>query len=61
MHRKVFYIQIWFKLETPLLFFSNKNHGLQKKKFFIYKKAFSGDYVKITELHGHTWRHMQSE
>ena len=28
---KVFYIQIWFKCETPLLFFWNKNYGLQKK------------------------------
>ena len=30
---KVFYIQIWFKCETPLIFFSNKKHGLQKKLY----------------------------
>ena len=33
---KVFYIHIWFKYETPLLFFSNKDHGLHKK--ILYRK-----------------------
>ena len=27
----LFYIQICFKCGTPLLFFSNKNHDIQKK------------------------------
>ena len=50
---KVFYIQIWFKCETPLLFFSNKTMVYRKKDL---------DYVKIIELHVvHTWLHMQSE
>ena len=55
---RFFYFQIWFKCETPLIFFSNKNHGLHKK-LFIEKKRFSVDYVKIIELHTvRAWRHM---
>ena len=42
---KVFYIQIWFKCETPLLFFSNKTMVYRKKDL---------DYVKIIELHVYT-------
>ena len=43
------------------LIYSDKNHGLQKKK--LWKIFFSKvDYVKVIELHiVHTWRHMQSE
>ena len=40
----LFYIQICFKCGTPLLFFSNKNHDIQKKnyrkKLFIEKNVF---------------------
>ena len=31
---KCFFIQIWFKSETPLLFFSNKSQGLQKQTLY---------------------------
>ena len=63
IHIKVFYFQNLFNCETLLLFFSNKNHGLLRKKtLYRKKKFFSADYVKIVELHVvHTWRHMQSE
>ena len=52
----VFYIQVWFKLETPLLFFSNKNHGLQKKTLYI-KKSF---FWRLCKNHWITWSHMTS-
>ena len=40
--------------------FSNKNHGLQKKKTLEKKVFFTVDYKQIIELHiVRTWRHMQ--
>ena len=52
IHVKVSYIHVWFKCEN----------GLQKKLFIEKNRFFSGDYLKINELHVvHTWRHMQSE
>ena len=58
---RFFYIQIWFKCETPLLFFLIRTM-VYKKKLFIEKNSFTVDYVKIIELHTvHTWRHMKFE
>ena len=52
IHVKVSYIHVWFKCEN----------GLQKKLFIEKNRFFSGDYLKINELHVvHTWRHVQSE
>ena len=51
-----FYIQVWFKRETPLLFVLIKILSQEKNGFF------SIDSVKIAELHVvRTWRHMQYE
>ena len=51
---KVFYIQILFKCETPLLFFLIRTM-VYRKKTLNRKKQFSAvDYVKIIELHIHT-------
>ena len=57
----IFYIQIWFKCETPLWFFCNKNM-VSRKIFCTEKNVFFADDVKIIELHvAHTWPHMQQE
>ena len=59
---KVFYIQIWFKWETQLLFFLIRTMVYRKKIFTEKNSIFAVDYVKIIELHiVHTRRHMQSE
>ena len=49
---KVFYIQIWFKYETLLLFFLIRTM-VYRKKLFIEKKNsfFVVGYVKIIKLH----------
>ena len=46
----VFYIQIWFKCEIPLLFLLIKTM-VYRKIIFKEKKQISADYVKIIELH----------
>ena len=52
----IFYNQIWFKCEAPLLFFQIKTMIYRKKTLWKNK------YEKIIELHVvHTWRHMQFE
>ena len=57
-----FYIQVWFKRETPLLFFLIKTLVYRKKLSQEKNVFFSVDSVKIAELHVvRTWRHMQSE
>ena len=44
------------------LFYSNKNHGVEKKSLYRKKLSSAVDYVKIIELHVvHIWRHVQSE
>ena len=59
---KVFYIQIWFKWETQLLFFLIRTMVYRKKIFTEKNSIFAVDYVKIIELHiVHARRHMQSE
>ena len=64
IHVKIFYIQIWFKYEAPLLCFRiktmiNKNHFLN---FFFPKTIIEKKCQKGIELHViHTWCHMQSE
>ena len=59
---KVFYIQIWFKCETQLLFFLIRTMVYRKKIFTEKNSIFAVDYVEIIELHiVHTRRHMQSE
>ena len=51
-----FYIKTWFKCETALLFFSNMNHGLQKKT--LYRKFF---YCRLCKNHWITYcTHMKS-
>ena len=47
-HVEVFYIQIWFKRETQLLFFLII---MVCRKSLYRKIVFSVDYVKIIELH----------
>ena len=57
IHALGFYTQIWFKWETPLLFFLI-NTVVDRKKLFM-EKIFS---VKTIKLHVvHIWCHMQSE
>ena len=61
MHAKVFYIQVWFKCETLLLFFLIEAMATEKT-LYRRKQVLSANYVKINELYVvHTWRHMQSE
>ena len=56
---KVFYIQIWFKCETLLLFFLIRTIVYKKKLFIERNSFFVVGYVKIIELHiVQTWRHM---
>ena len=59
MYVKAFYIQIWFKFETPLSFFLTRTMAYRKN---LLKQFSCADYVKIIELYVlHTWRHMQSK
>ena len=56
---KVFYIRIWYKCETVLLFFLIRTIVNAKNKLKKKKKIVVADYEKIIELHFvHTWRHM---
>ena len=61
--RFCFFIQIWLKRETPLLFFLIKTMVtmVYRKKLFIEKNCFfAQDYVKVVELRiVHTSRHLQ--
>ena len=60
IYAMVYYIQIWFKCETPLWISLIKimvyiKNSLKKQIVFL-------DHATITELRVvHTWRHMQSE
>ena len=59
---KVFYIQLWFKFETSLLFFLTRTMVYRKNLFIEKNSFFAADNVKIIELHiVHTWHHMPSE
>ena len=51
IHVKVFYIQICFKCETPVLFFVIRTMVYRKKTLYRRKTFFSVDYVKIIEIH----------
>ena len=59
---KVFYIQIWFKCHTLLLFFLMKAMVYRKKIIYRKNSFLAVGYLAVTELHiVHTWRNMQSE
>ena len=57
----VFYVQIWFKCETSLLFFLIRTMVYRKKLVLDKNIYFFINYGKIIELHVlHTWCHMKN-
>ena len=53
IHVKVFYIQIWFKCEAPLLFFKIKTMIYRKKKQFKEKHEKSIEFNVVLTWHSH--------
>ena len=58
IHAKVFYIQIWFKCETPLLFFQIKTMVYKKKPLYRKNQFF---FCRLCKNYSITrWTHIES-